>query len=262
MERLSSMFGAARRGGLSPLPCPALKAGSLHEVFADPADWAAALGFALAMAGRERRGALVVGSMRSPLKGLGVRGLALQGAGLAGLGIDPARLVLVAAETRRHLLHAALEAARCPGVAAVLLESWGRFAEYDLTASRRLVLAAERSGVSVTMLRGDAQPCPSAAQTRWRIASAASTPWLAKAPGLPAIEAELLRQRGGPAGMVWRLEWDDRHGTFRPDSASAAIETGAENRGETDNSTGGASLSGAVVPLALQRADTAHSRAA
>ena len=28
------------------------------------------------------------------------------------------------------------------------------------------------------------------------------------APGMPAFEIELLRQRGGPAGWRWRVEWD------------------------------------------------------
>jgi hypothetical protein len=79
--------------------------------------------------------------------------------------------------------------------------------DYDLVASRRLVLAAEVSRVPVILLRGGAQPRPSAAHTRWQIGSAASAraahPLLARLPGPATITLDLLRQRGGPAGAAW-----------------------------------------------------------
>jgi protein ImuA len=209
---------------------PACATGQLHEIHGRLDDWAAVLAFAFAMArGDGDRPVILVRTGHGP----GGR-TSLHGAGLATLGLSPARLLIIDARDRLDLLRAALEAARCPGVAAVIVESRGRFAEYDLTASRRLALAAERSGIAVIMLRGDAQPRPSAARTRWTVASAASAPLPAQAPGLPAVRAELLRRRGGPPGGPWRLEWDEADGVFR---------------------TGNTAMPGALVPLSRLRAD-------
>ena len=45
-----------------------------------------------------------------------------------------------------------------------------------LTATRRLMLSAETSGVTVLSVRIGAEPAPSAAATRWGVAAAPSTP--------------------------------------------------------------------------------------
>ncbi|HWU04662.1 MAG TPA: hypothetical protein VN222_18135 [Novosphingobium sp.] len=236
---------------LRPAPAPpALLAGQLHEIHADAADWASALCFALGgLAQRANASArpVAIVLVRPCPRGSGVLG-AVPAAmpyapGLAGAGIDPARLVLVETGDAIGLLRAGLDAARCPGVAGVVIESWGRMAEYDLTASRRLVLAAEQSGTGVAVLRGDAPERASAAHSRWHIRSAASraeplAAHLPAPPGPAAIEARLLRQRGGTAGMGWLLEWDERDGCFRQHRANA----------------GAAPLSGAVVPLAAMPA--------
>ena len=207
-------------------------AGCLHEVYAEPADWAAATIFALTAlrSAQSEAKAEPVLLCHSAKMGLPAR---LYGQGLIALGIAPERLLFVHTRSGLEMLRAGVEAARCRGIAAVLLEIWGPCPEWTLTASRRLSLAAEQSGVTVLVLRGNAREQPSAAQTRWRVASAPSTALPANAPGLAAIDVELLRQRGGPAGMRWRLEWDARHGNFS----------------ETP-------LPGAVVPLSGLRADT------
>ncbi|HVR89518.1 MAG TPA: hypothetical protein VHG29_00300 [Novosphingobium sp.] len=147
----------------------------------------------------------------------------LNGDGLALLGFDPTRLIIVEADTELDLLRAGLEAARCPGVELVLLEMQGGFAKYDLTASRRLALAAERSRACVIVLYYDANPRATAARTRWSVASAPSVPIEADGPGKPAIEAELLRWRDGPADRRWRLEWDADHETFREEGNRAPM---------------------------------------
>jgi protein ImuA len=219
--------------GLAENGLPLLQAGYLHEIHARRDDWAAASAFALSSIARGRAGTIL--SLRIAEQG---RFRAVPyGDGFAGLGIEPGRLVIVQAANALELLRAGLEGARCPGVAGVILESWGKFAEYDLTASRRLGLAAERSKLPVLLLRRDTEPRPSSAQTRWAIGSAPSIALPGRAPGLPVIEAELLRQRGGPAGMRWRLEWDAEHGCFRE-----------------------AAMPGAVVPLPLLRTDEEGSR--
>ena len=68
-----------------------------------------------------------------------------------------------------------------------------------------------------------AEPGPSAAQTRWSIAAAASVALEADAPGLPVLDLALLRQRGRPAGDRWRLEWDRDQICFRQPAPSGAV---------------------------------------
>jgi len=226
---------------LSPLSretagIPGLDRGRLHEVHAAPEDRAAALAFALvsACAGE---GALFLVRPR----GRGGGHARLHGEGLARLGLDPMRLTLVEARDEPALLRAALDAARCPALAGVVIESAGRLAAYDLTASRRLALAAERSGSRVVMVRIAAEPRPSAAFSRWTIASAPSSPLPGAAPGRPMLLARLDRRRGWAGGQTrWHLEWNSSHGLFRalPEAPAEAEAAPA------------APLPGAVVPLA------------
>ena len=228
------------------VPVPGLLQGHLHEIHTGPLAFAAAMAFAVTAIDPDSGKTILLA--RAPRRAA-IR-MRLYGVGLTGLGIDPARLLFVETDDNSGLLRAGLDAARCPGLAAVVLETWGRFSEYDLIASRRLVLAAERSRVPVIVLRGDgisgnrAEPRASAAHSSWQIRRAPSSPLAARAPGLPAIEAELLRQRGGPAGMRWRLTWDDANGCFREDRGGIAPRATAECP----------PLSGAVVSLSRLRA--------
>lgn len=245
-----------------PARIPPLDAGGLHEIHAAPEDWAAAMAFALfstirrdSEQGRHEGGKHRAGRHGQAIFLIGGPGPATFpvlpcAEGLAALGLAPEQLVIVQTASELDLLRAGLEAARCPGVGTVLLQTQGRLARYDLTTSRRLALAAEqaaegqagtgqKAGKAVIVLRGDAPPRPSAARTRWAITSAPSTALEANAPGWPAIEAELLRQRGGIGGLRWRLEWNAEHGTFR--EADRALHHGP-------------ALSGAVVPVPGVRA--------
>jgi protein ImuA len=106
--------------------------------------------------------------------------------------------VLVETKDLSALLRAAGDSARCAGLGALIVEAKGKAADLDLTVSRRLSLAAERSGVTVLLVRNEAVPTPSAAATRWRVAAAPSKSPGEGAPGQPAFIIELLRRRGGP----------------------------------------------------------------
>jgi protein ImuA len=217
---------------------PALDPGQLHELHAVAADWAAALAFALGAAPAEGPVVLV----RGP--GRGGWPLYPCVAGLGELGVAPDRLLIIAAPDATALLRAGHEAARCPGLAMLVLESWGALPAYDLTASRRLVLAAEASRVPVVMLRLEAQPRPSAAHSRWSVRAAPSAappgPLPVWPPGPATLAVDLLRRRGGPAQLSWNLAWDEDDGAFRAAPA----------------------LSGTVVSLGPQRMDTGAPRAA
>ncbi|MDE2561522.1 MAG: hypothetical protein KGL48_04675 [Sphingomonadales bacterium] len=153
--------------------------------------------------------------------------------GLAGLGLDPGSVVLAELPDAAGLLKAAVDSVRHGGLGAGILELDGRAAPYDLTASRRLALAAERSGTMVLVVRSGAEPGLSAAHTRWRVASAPSIPLAANAPGHPAFDLTLLRQRGGREGLHVQLEWDREQACFRtplPGGAPAVPAGGPADR--------------------------------
>src|SRR6476469_10876267 len=158
------------------------------------------------------------------------QGGCVYGPGLAHLGIDPAQLVFVTTPDDKSLLKASVDCLRCSGVGIVLIELWGRAPALDLTATRRLTRAAERSGVKALLVRANAVPEPTAAWTRWRIGSAPSVPLPAEAPGHPCFQIELLRDRAGRPGFAAQLERyrDDR--IFRERHLSGAVAALAGER--------------------------------
>src|SRR3546814_15680394 len=89
-----------------------------------------------------------------------------------------------------------------------------------------LFLSAEKSSVTILLLRRDAEPMPSAADTRWQVRAAPSQALEANAPGHAALGIELLRRRAGPAGMRWRVEWNRDECIFRePDRKSTRLNS-------------------------------------
>ncbi|MBB4630792.1 ImuA family protein [Sphingosinicella soli] len=214
--------GRARRGrgivtGHAGFDAAGVVRGRLHEVFGD-GDSAAAPAFAALLARAAAEGAPVVW-LRTDAA---ARRAPLYGPGLAAMGIDPATCIVAHASDEAALLSAAVDALRCTVLGAVIAESVGR-SRFGLTGTRRLTLAAEASGVPLFLLRLDAAPAPSAAETRWRVAAALSQALAADAPGHPAFDVELLRRRAGPSGLGWRVEWDRDAGIFREAALSGAL---------------------------------------
>ena len=202
--------------------------GRLHEVFArEPADGCGAAGFAAMLA-------CLAGQGDAPLFWLREEAAERQGVlhapGLAEIGVDPGRMVLVVTPDPVALLRAAVDVVRCASVGAAVIELWRRPRALDLTASRRLALAAEASGVTPLLLRIAAEPGPSAAQTRWSVHAAPSDAIEAGAPGPPAFVVRLLRQRGRPDGDAWHLEWDRDRACFRGQALSGAVVSAASGR--------------------------------
>jgi protein ImuA len=199
-----------------------LARGRMHELYAVEADdGPSAAGFAAMLALR------TVGR-RAPLFWLRTdeverRGGMIHAPGLIDLGGDPDSLVLGQAPDAKALLRVAADAARCPGLGALIVETRGKCPALDLTASRRLALAVEQSGVTLLMLRLEAEPVPSAADTRWAVSAAPSEALEANAPGAPTFDIELLRRRSGPAGMRWRLEWNRDRLIFTDPALSGAL---------------------------------------
>jgi protein ImuA len=202
-------FDARLGGGLAEA--------ALHEFYpAGEADEAAMTGVALLLALRSAR----PGPLFWLREDRSRRGARPYGLGLAALGHDPARFLLVQAPDTVALLRAAAEVVGCAAVAALIIEPAGKSRAIDLTATRRLALAAARSGVMTLMLRSGT-PAPSAAQSRWQVATAASQPLAGNAPGHHAFDIRLLRHRSGLAEVSARLEWNSDRRCFAATSATA-----------------------------------------
>lgn len=197
-----------------------LPTGCLHEILGSARD-GAATGFCLALLSRLMRPSRA-GEAR-PVLWCGRR-IDLYGPGLAAWGVDPDRLILVEAAKPADLLWAMEEGLRCAGLMAVV----GEIDRLDLTAGRRLQLAAETGGVTGLVLRPNAETSAggaSATTSRWRV-----SPRPGNGPGPACWRVELLRFRGGRP-RDWQVEWRDETGdlalaaAFR-DGPAAASATG------------------------------------
>lgn len=172
--------------------------------------------------------------------------------GLTELGIDPNRCFSVHVPDLLAALKATADIARSGAAGAVLVEIEGNPRLLDLTASRRLALSAEKSGTTVLLLRMGARESPSAAYSRWQVASAPSTPLLADAPGGPTFDITMLRHRRMAAGQSARLVWDSKKQRF--DEQADAIIPQRESAGAT--------TFGRLFALAARRAADPHARRA
>lgn len=199
--------------------------GQLHEVFAaSEEDQGAGVGFSAMLAQRCVGRAMQVVWLRQEEAEAKAP---LHAPGLGELGFDPSNLIVGLLPDALSVLRVAAEVVRCADIGAVVIEIWRAPRALDLTASRRLAVAAEGSGVTALLLRVQAEPSPSAAHTRWQVRSAAAVPLAANAPGFPTLDVELSRQRGGKAGGRWCVEWDRDEAIFRPAGYQAAALSGA-----------------------------------
>ncbi|MEP4380505.1 MAG: hypothetical protein ABJ363_16060 [Alphaproteobacteria bacterium] len=240
LQRLRSRIAAIERGGSgSPhddecpddclplgvseiddhLPWGGLAAGAVHELLdGDPptsnsttkiggALNGAVTAFAAALAGKAQhtraRPIVWIAPRTGPRE-------SLYAPGLAGFGLDPSDLIAVRVPPGGDFAATALwameEALRAPTVGLVCAE----IEAMDLTASRRLQLAAETGGGMGLLLRRDlAALPPTASVSRWRIAALpGGPPEYSNLPGAVRWQADLLRARGGRP-RSWQLEWRD-----------------------------------------------------
>jgi protein ImuA len=138
--------------------------------------------------------------------------------GLARFGLNPADLVLVRAGHWPEALWAMEEALRCPAVTGAVLAGDGPL---ELTATRRLQLAAETGGALGLLLQPDTlSAAHTAVTTRWRVGS------LGTGDGLedPRWMLELLRARSGRPGGPWAVTWRATTGLLELDEAAVVTE--------------------------------------
>jgi protein ImuA len=195
-----------------------LLCGALHEIGpAAPLQGGAAVGFAVAIAVLALR-------LSSPSPSSRQRGVVwiqpdftaleagfLYGPGLALMGIPMERLVILCAPRPRDALWAMEESLKCRAVAAVVAE----LGEADLTATRRLTLAAGEGGGLGLILHQSVGASPSTAMTRWEIASAGSECDPFGGLGPTSFALSLVKNRRGRTG-AWRLSWDHHEHAFFP----------------------------------------------
>ena len=196
---------AALKGGLG--------LGELHELapFA-PFHSGASLGFAVALATLVPAGGPVVW-VQQDFAGLETG--TLYGMGCDLFGLASARLLVVRTATPRDTLWAMEEALKTNGIAAVIGELAGEGQAADLTATRRLSLAAQQGGRLCLLLRQIALSQPSAAATRWVVAAVPGAADGLGGLGRTALRLSLTKNRRGPCGS-WVLQWDHHAKRFLP----------------------------------------------
>jgi len=172
--------------------------GALHEVAAAvfravPSAW----GFLLALMTRIERKGVVVWPLVSGAFGIPYA------RGLKSFGLDPRDFLIVRCR-REHDATWTMEEALRIGAGAVV---GARPRDMDLTASRRLQLAAQHSGTPIFLLRAHDDRQPSAAVSRWRIASVPGARDRFGLFGEPRWRVALEYAKGGRCGE-WVVEWN------------------------------------------------------
>ena len=191
-----------------------LACGALHELApAGPIHLAAATGFAMALAARSGRDLGETLWIATDFATHETGGP--YGPGLDLFGLAASRLVVLRVPRAVDALWAMEEALRCRALAGVIAELPSDGADADLTATRRLALAARESQGSTLglLLRHRAPAAPSAAATRWQVAAAASRPDAFGGLGPAAFDLALVKNRRGPCGR-WLITWDHHDHVF------------------------------------------------
>jgi protein ImuA len=210
---------AALGGGL---PCAAL-----HELSAAPVHLGAAAGFALALAARSPGKAKQTLWIATDFCMLETG--ALYGPGLDLIGLDTERLLVARVARPVDALFAMEEALKCRALSTVVAELNH---DVDLTATRRLTLAAREGGALGILLRHKPSDAPSAAFTRWQVAGAPSVPDEFGGLGPTAFRLSLTRNRRGPCG-TWTLTWDHHERVF----AALSVGVAAASADRPDRAT-------------------------
>ena len=174
---------------------PLLGLAGVHEVLPDRPGHGSAIGFVVrCLAAR------LAADPRPVLWAVSGRDRAeegrLYGPGLAQAGLDPGRLITVLLRRDKDMLWV-LEQALISGALAGVA---GSVRDLALTPSRRLSLAADRTGTPLFLMRHWQASGATAAETRWQVAPlpSAPDPFDAQAPGRPIWQLSLTRNRRGP----------------------------------------------------------------
>jgi protein ImuA len=192
--------------------------GALHETAPERVvDFGAATGFTLALASlAAKRGGETLWIQTDYAR---LEGGAIHGLGLDLFGLPSRRLLVLRARRAIDALFAMEEALKCRAVASVIAELPDDSA--DLTATRRLSLAArEQNGLGL-LLRHRACSMPSAATTRWSVAATSGAGDEFGGIGRTSFLLSLVKNRRGPCGRL-SIAWDHHACVFVSESVLKA----------------------------------------
>jgi protein ImuA len=201
-----------------------LSRAALHELSPlAPIHRGAAVGFALALAIRAGGPAKSVLWLQTDFLKHETGGFYGPGFGFFGLSTD--RLIILRAKRSADVFWAMEEALKCRAVGSVIAELSH---DPDLTATRRLALAAREGGGNGFLLHLQNSFVPSATATRWEISSLPGIRDGFGGLGATAFTAALLKNRRGPCGR-WNIRWDHAH-AFAPAALSLCVAETARDR--------------------------------
>lgn len=184
-----------------------LATGDIHELRCETSRSIGSLyGFTLALIALGRQAGPVVW-LRDPATC--TDGGLLYPGGLRDFALSGRALLYLRPATLRDTLWAAGEALRTGGLGAVVLHIKGNPKAFDLSISRKLMMRARASGVTLLVLRQQGEEQASGAATRWHVAPALSTPHplYHRSVGPMQLRLTLERNREGRTG-AWRLAWN------------------------------------------------------
>jgi protein ImuA len=208
-ERSPLALGAA---GIDPMLGGGLSFGALHETAPErPGDFGAACGFTLALACLAAKDGGETLWIQTDFARH--EGGALYGTGFDLFGLPSQRLLVLRARRAVDALFAMEEALKCRAVASVIVELPDDTA--DLTATRRLSLAARDHHGLGLLLRHRSSSMPSAAMTRWNVAAASGPRDEFGGIGTTSFLLSLVKNRRGPCSR-WNVAWDHHACVFVP----------------------------------------------
>ena len=149
--------------------------------------------------------------------------------GSIAFGLPMDQLLMLRVARPLDALWACEEALKSHALAVVLAELPEQGAAADLTATRRLSLAARAGGGLGLLLRHRPTPLASAATTRWEVAGAPSMPDRFGGLGPTTFDLSLNRNRRGPCGR-FIVSWDHGTRTFIPPALSLGLAATARDR--------------------------------
>ena len=207
-------------GGPDALLGGGLARRTLHEISPQaPIHFAAASGFALALAALAGKGGArdtlwIQTDIARTESGVPY------GIGLDLFGLPSRRLLVLRARRPIDALFAMEEALKCSAVASVIAELPDDTA--DLTATRRLSLAARAHDGIGLLLRHRSTSAPSAAMTRWEVAASPGPRDAFGGIGTTSFLLSLVKNRRGPCGR-FRVAWSHHERAFvEADSVAVA----------------------------------------
>lgn len=225
MQGMGKITHEPAQAGLAPFteafPGNVFPLGAVHECISyAPSHAAATTGFISAIAGKLAK----EGGLTLWVAG----GRKLFPAGLKQFGLEPDRIVFISTTRPGEALWIIEEALRCEALTAVI----GEVRELGFTASRRLQLAVEKSGVTGFLHRY----CPKAENavactTRWKITALPS----GIEQGLPGVghsswDVQLLKVRNGKP-HAWQVSWQGKSFTQLSDTSLALPDTNQRQSG-------------------------------